>query len=212
MKKNIYILLLCLCLFTTPVSALSYEEVINGMKNGQEKFDFVDINEYHSFVKPYWTNEISSSWSGFYAYQSFRMQDYEYSTKKPRLTFQPRNGVDIAKEHQLALSKARDLINEFNLEPKYSDIEFAFSIYHKRYPEYRYTKFLPSDYFNGGGNCTAHTWIFEALLDELGIENKVGHTRYDNEPHIYNQFKINGKWYGADLTWNKFGFSDWGNF
>ena len=54
--------------------------------------------------------------------------------------------------------------------------------------------------------------LVKRALDELNIENKVGYVRYQNEPHIYNQFKINNIWYGADLTWNKFGFKTWGNF
>lgn len=212
MYKKIISFILSLTLFTLPINALTYEEMISDLKTGQQVFDFANTNEFYSFVKPYWTNEISSSWSGFYAYQSFRVQDYDYTTKSPRISFNPRIGVNIKQEQELASAKARELIQEFNLKPTYEDIQFAFEIYHKRYPDYQYTKYLPSDYFSNGGNCTAHTWIFEAFLDELNIENKVEYVRYQNEPHIYNQFKINNIWYGADLTWNKFGFKTWGNF
>lgn len=212
MKKKIISFVLSMLIFTIPVNALTYEEMIDELKTGKQAFDFIDTNEFYSFVKPYWANEISGSWSGFYAYQSFRVQDYEYTTKKPRISFLPREGVDIAKEQQLAKFKAQQIIQEFDLQPTYEDIQFAFEIYHERYPNYRYTKYLPSDYFSNGGNCTAHTWIFEAFLDELNVENKIGYVRYNNEPHIYNQFQINDIWYGSDLTWNKFGFKTWGNF
>ncbi len=57
------------------------------------------------------------------------------------------------------------------------------------------------------GVCEAYARIYKTILDEMGIENILvtGTATNSNkitEEHMWNDVKLNGKWYAVDVTWD----------
>ncbi len=68
----------------------------------------------------------------------------------------------------------------------------------------------------GEGVCEAYTRSFKAILDRLGIPCVCVYGIYRpndkvNEPHIWNYVRINGKWYGVDVTHDDPTSNNWEN-
>ena len=55
---------------------------------------------------------------------------------------------------------------------------------------------------NKKGVCRGYAVILKNILDIVGIESNILHSRFsdDKTGHAFNQVKINGKWYYCDLT------------
>ncbi len=60
---------------------------------------------------------------------------------------------------------------------------------------------------NKEASCAGYAAAFKYLLDECGIESYLirgesVNSRGENEPHMWNIVKINGKYYHTDVTWD----------
>lgn len=55
--------------------------------------------------------------------------------------------------------------------------------------------------------CEGYAKAFQYLMNELGIENSIvigtgTNSKNETENHAWNYVKLNGKWYGIDVTWD----------
>ena len=62
----------------------------------------------------------------------------------------------------------------------------------------------------GYGICLGYTTSFQLLMDLAGVEclTVVGATGWSREDHAWNLVKIEGEWYGVDVTWDDSTISD----
>lgn len=52
----------------------------------------------------------------------------------------------------------------------------------------------------GKGTCQGYTWIYMAVLRELGLECE--YVASDKIAHIWLKVKLDGEWYNSDVTWD----------
>lgn len=61
-------------------------------------------------------------------------------------------------------------------------------------------KYSPYAVFGGEGVCQAYSKFAKLIFDELGIENEIVIGYTTETLHMWNAVKVDGHWYGVDLT------------
>lgn len=106
------------------------------------------------------------------------------------------------------------------IKQEWSDLEKALYVYdyfcaHYQY-DTTYTKYDAANLFvDKTAVCQGYFLGYEYIMNLLGIENDAAESEEMN--HIWNQIKINGKWYNVDVTWgdpipDRIGRTEHGNF
>ena len=168
--------------FAASINIYSYDLTVDEMK---EAFSVV-VNDNPQLY--YVANGYSYSYSGSTATVIY--PDYKYM-------------ADEYKERQKLFDKEADKILS-GIDNNWSDLEKIVYVYDYMCINYQYdttyTKYGADDIFiEKTGVCNAYYLAYKYILNQLGIENATGRSYTMN--HIWNQVKLNGKWYNVDVTW-----------
>ena len=215
------LLLAAVCFVASADGKTAYEKVLEGVLNCEEEIDLqsygLEASEFHEIYSDLMHNEpmlfhATGSYSYGVEYGSDKVRYIlpEYSMSKSEYN-SAREFVDS--EIERILSLVPQGLNEvetalFLHDYLATNLEYDLDL--KIYDIYNALK-------NGKCVCMGYALLYDELLTRIGIENYAVNSPYESINHMWNEIKVDGKWYHVDVTWDdpiadRFGRVDHTNF
>ena len=184
-----------------------------------ERKDSVSVSAYHltaDEVSDIFSYVINHHPELFYVSSRY---SYSYSSYVETLNFSYLySGEELEERIDAFNAEAEKIMAGINED--WSDLEKAVYVYDYFCTHYEYdTNYNNYDagklFVDKTAVCQGYFLGYEYIMNLLGIENEAAES--DSMNHIWNQIKINGKWYNVDVTWgdpiyDRIGRADHGNF
>ncbi len=185
----------------------NYTEAIKRMRNGFESFEeSIDISDLS--ILPEELGRLFADATKDTPYLFYVSNNLSYSYRKggfvvavkPKYTMERAEAEEALEYCKGEIKKISSLLIEFE-----SDVERVIGAHDLICAHFTYDLTLESDDLysflrTGSGTCQSYTWMYMAILRELGIE--CSYVASDTISHIWLAVRIDGEWYYSDVTWD----------
>lgn len=185
----------------------NYTEAIKRMRNGFESFEeSIDISDLS--ILPEELGRLFADATKDTPYLFYVSNNLSYSYRnggfvvavKPKYTMERAEAESALEYCKGEIKKISNLLLEFK-----SDIERVVAAHDLICANFTYDITLESDdlysfLMMGSGTCQSYTWMYMAILREMGIE--CSYVASDTISHIWLAVRIDGEWYYSDVTWD----------
>lgn len=212
MKKTLAFLLSLLLLFSvvslSPAAVLdknAYDFILEALYNGEEEIDIEVFELSPSELKKTVTAIVRNEPMLFYFEGGY---SYSFYQENRVLTLEPKyslvgNARETAVEY---VNKTLDAVIA-TVPSRLDDYEKALYLHDFICVSFEYdTDYAVSDIYGmlmeGRGVCTAYALLYDELLTRVGIESRAVISPKESLNHMWNEVKIDGKWYYVDVTWD----------